>query len=96
MRRMANYAALAHGFVLIHKRTPLRGMALEAGLVLAHEGKAAAFERLLHIRPAAFNRHSDMRIVAISTTHFAFQDRMMMRQLETCPHLEVTLETGFR
>lgn len=92
---MANDAALAKGLVLIHKRTPLRGMALEAGLVLAHESKAAAFERLLNICPAAFNRHSDMWIVAISATHFAFQDRMTMRQLETCSHLEVTLETGF-
>jgi hypothetical protein len=93
---MANHAALAHSFVLINEGTLLRSVALEAGLVLAHESKTAAFESLLHICPAAFDGHSDMWIMTISATHFAFQDRMTMRQLETCPHLKVAFETGFR
>ena len=92
---MANHAALAHGLVLIHERTLLRGVALEAGLVLTHESEPAALERLLNICPAAFDRHSDMWVVAIGTTHFAFQNRMTMRQLETRSHIEVTLETSF-
>jgi len=37
-----------------------------------------------------------MRVVTIGAAHFAFQDRMVMRQLELCPHFQVTLETSLR
>jgi len=93
--RMAHHTALTHRLVLVNKGAPLSGVALEASFVSAQESKAAAFERLLHICPAAFDRHPDMRIMAIGTTHFPFQHRMMMWKLKTRPHLEVTLETGF-
>ena len=79
-----------------NKWTPLCGVALEARFVLAQESKAAAFKRLLNICRRAFDRHPDMRIMAISTTDLAFQDRMTMRQLKACPHVKVTLETRFR
>ena len=35
MRRMTNHASLAHRFVLIYPRPPLRAMTLETGVVLA-------------------------------------------------------------
>jgi hypothetical protein len=94
VRRMAHHTALTHRLVLVNKGAALRCVALEASFVSAQESKTAAFERLLHIGPAAFDRHPDVRIMTIRTTHFAFQDRMTMGQLETCPNLEVTLKTG--
>jgi hypothetical protein len=71
-------------------------VALETSFVSAQEGKAAAFERLLDISGRAFDRHSLVRVVTIGATHFAFEHRMMVRQLELCPHFQVTLETGLR
>jgi hypothetical protein len=71
-------------------------VALEASFVSAQESKAAAFERLLNISAAAFDRDSLVRIVTIGATHFALQHRMMVRQLELCPYFQVTLETGLR
>lgn len=96
VRRMARHATLAHGLMLKNKWPGLRSVALEAGFVLAQKSNAAAFERLLHISPAALNRHPDVRIMTIRATDFAFQNRVAMRQLETCAHLEMTLETCFR
>ncbi len=93
---MADHATLTQCLVLINKGPPLRGVALEARFILAQESNAAVFERLLNVGPAAFDRHPDMWIVTISTTHLAFQDRMMMGQLKLRPHFEMTLKTGFR
>jgi len=93
---MTGQATLAHGLMLKNKWSTLGSVALEAGFVLAQESNAAAFERLLNICPTAFHCHPHVRVMAISTTHFAFQNRVAMRQLETCPHFEVTLETCFR
>jgi hypothetical protein len=93
---MTGQATLAHGLVLKNEWSTLRSVALKAGFVLAQERYAAAFERLLNIRPTAFHCHPDVRVVAVSTTHFPFQNRVAMRQLETCAHFEVTLETCFR
>ena len=92
---MTDHTALSHCLVLVNKWAPLLRVALEASLVSAQESKAAAFKHLLNIGPATLNRHPDVRIMAIGTAHFAFQHRMMMRQLELCPHFQVTLETGF-
>lgn len=69
---MADHTPLTHRFVLINKRPSLRGMALEASFVSAQESKTAAFERLLHIGPATFDCDTDVRVVAIGTTHFPF------------------------
>jgi hypothetical protein len=93
---MTGQATLAHSLVFKHKWPALRGVALEARFVLAQERNAAAFKRLLDIRSRALHRHAHVRIVAIGTTDFPFQHRVVMRELETCPHLEVTLETRFR
>ena len=93
---MADDTTLAHCFVLVNKRTALRGMTLETSFVSAQERKAAALERLLHIGSAAFNRDALVRVVTIGAAHFPFQHRMMVRQLELRPHFQVTLETGFR
>lgn len=82
--------------MLVNKRAALRGVALEAGFVSAQESKAAGFEGLLDIRATAFDGDSLVRIMTIGATHFAFQHRVMMRQLELCAHFEVTLETSFR
>lgn len=96
MRRVANHATLAQGFVLVNKWAALRGVTLETGVILAEKGDSTTFERLLHVGSAAFNRHSDMRVMTIGTTHPAFQYRMMMRQFKLSPHFQVTLETCLR
>jgi hypothetical protein len=96
MRRMADHTALAQRLVLVNKWAPLRGVALETSFVSAQESKATALERLLNIGAAAFDRDSLVRVVTIGATHFPFQHRMMVRQLELCPHFQVTLETGLR
>jgi len=96
VRRMADGTALTHCLVLVNKRTPLRGVALEAGFVSAQESKPAGSERLLNIGATTFDGDPLMWIVTIAAAHFAFQHRMMMRQLELCAHFQVTLETSFR
>jgi hypothetical protein len=88
-------ASFADCFVFEDKRAALSGVTLEAGVVFTEECGAAAFQSLLQIRPATFNGDADVWIVAIGATHFAFQHRVMMRQLEFCSHFEVALETGF-
>jgi hypothetical protein len=94
--RMTDHATFPHCLVLVNKGAPLRGMALEAGFVSAQESKAPAFEHLLNIGPATLDCDTDVRIMAIRAAHFAFQHRMVVRQLELCPHFQVTLETRFR
>jgi len=93
---MADHAALAQCLMLVNKRAALRGVALKAGFVSTQESKTAASERLLHIGPVTLDGDTDVRVVAIGAAHFAFQHRMMVRQLELCPHFQVTLETGLR
>jgi len=96
VRGMTSEATLTHGLMLKNERSALRCVALEAGFVLAQERYAAALQRLLNIRPTAFHCHSHMRVMAISATHFAFQNWVAMWQLEACANVQVTLETGFR
>jgi hypothetical protein len=93
---MTGQATLAHGLMLKNEWSTLRSVALKAGFVLAQERYAAAFERLLNIRPTAFHCHPHVRVMAVSTTHFAFQNRVAMRQLECRANFQVTLETSFR
>ena len=71
-------------------------MALKASLVSAQESKAAAFERLAEHWSATFDGDTDVRVVAIGAAHFAFQHRMVVRQLKLRPHFQVTLEASFR
>jgi hypothetical protein len=93
---MADHTALTHCLVLVNKRAALGSVALEAGFVSTQESKASGFERLLNIGPATLDRDPDVRIMAIRAAHFPLQHRVMMRQLELCAHLEMTLETSFR
>ena len=93
---MTGQATLAYSFMLKNKWSTLCAVALEARFVLTQESKPTALESLLNIRPSALHCHPHMRVMAIGAAHFAFQNRMAMRQLETCSHFEVTLETSFR
>ena len=76
---MTAKAAFADRLVLENKRTSLRGVTLETGVVLTKQSKTAALDGLRKIGPAAFDRASLMRVVTIGATHFAFQHRMMVR-----------------
>ncbi len=93
---MTDHTTLPHRLVLVNKGAALGGMALKASLVSAQESKAAAFEHLLNIGPATLDGNTDVRVVAIGAAHFAFQHRMVVRQLKLRPHFQVTLETSFR
>jgi hypothetical protein len=79
VRRMTDHASFAHCFMFEDEWTVLRRMALEAGFVLTEESDAAALERLLNIRTASLDRHSDVRIMAIRAAHFSLQYWMSMR-----------------
>ncbi len=92
---MTDHAALTDRLVLIDERASLLSVAFEAGFISAQESKTAALEHLLNIGPATLNCDPDVRIMAIRAAHFSFQHRVMMRQLELCANLEVTLETCF-
>jgi hypothetical protein len=93
---MANHAPLPHRLVLIHKWAALLCVTFEAGFVSAHKSKAAGSELLLNICRGALRRDPLVRFMAIAATHFAFQHRMMMRQLKRCANVQVTLKTGIR
>jgi hypothetical protein len=93
---MAAHATFAQRFVLKHKWAALRGVTLETGFVLAQQAHAASLERLWKIRSAPFDRVSLVRVVAIGTTHFPLEHRMVMRQFEFRPHLHMALETSLR
>jgi hypothetical protein len=73
----------------------LLGVALEAGFVSAQESEATAFQHLLNICRRTFDSNAHMWIVTIGAAHFAFQHRMVVRQLELRSHFQVTLETSF-
>lgn len=79
MGRVAAHATVAHSFMLVNEWAALRGMTLEAGLVFAEEGNAAAYQVLLHAGAAPFDRPPLVWIVAIGATHFAFEHWVMMR-----------------
>ena len=94
--RMADHTALTQGLMFVNKRPALLSVALETSFVSAQESKSAGSERLLNVRAATFDGDSLVWIVTIAAAHFSFQHRVMMRQLELCAHLEVTLETSLR
>jgi hypothetical protein len=96
MRRMAGHATFAERFVLENEWASLRGVTLETGFVLAQQGHPAAFERLRQACSAPFDGVSFVRVMTVGATHFPFQDRMVMRQIEFRPDLQMALETGGR
>ena len=65
--------------MLKHKWAALRGVTLETGSVLAHEAHAATLERLGKVRSTSLDRVSFVRVMAIGTTHFSLEHRMVMR-----------------
>lgn len=84
MHRMTSRAAFAHRFVLENEGAMLRRVAFGAIVTLrihrSERGCCVAFVRLM----------------AISAGHFAFEHRMMMRQIKFAAFVEVALETGVR
>jgi hypothetical protein len=83
MHLMTGGAALADGFMLENKGTALRRVTRRAGIDLDRKRGTAAFDRL------AF-----MRIVAIPTTNFTFENGMVAGQAELTALIEMTLEAG--
>lgn len=83
MRLMTRGASFAHCFVFEHEWTDLIPVAISATLVQPR-----------HRQPAG--RSSDvraMRIMTIAAAETAFEDRMMLRQVELRVSRQVTLET---
>lgn len=93
---MASDTTLTHCLVLINKGPALLCVALDAGFISCHEGKAAGSELLLNICRSALGRDPFVRFMAIAAAHLAFEHRMMMRQLKRCANVQVTLETSVR
>ena len=91
---MAHRASLAYRFMLVHERTALLRVTLEAGFVSAQESKAAASELLLNICRGALDCDPFVRFMAIAAAHLAFKHRMVMRQGERSANFQMTLETG--
>lgn len=91
---MANRATLPQCLVFIDERTSLLRMTFEARFVFTHERKTPCFEGLLNVCRRAFNRDTFVHLVTISAAHFAFRDRMVMRQRERSANFQVTLETS--
>lgn len=85
VRAVARGATFPHGFVFKDKRTVLRRMTFQAGGVLRFQRRAATQMRTAFVRRMTFE-----------TAHFAFHDRMAVREIEFAAHIGVTGEThGF-
>lgn len=84
VRVVTDRAAFAHGFVFKDEWLGLFAMTLGAGLIEPRHGEAAG----------GFHHVAPMRVVALHAIHFAFDDRMMLRQVEFGVGLEMTLKAG--
>jgi hypothetical protein len=82
--------------VLVHKWTALLRVTLETGFVLRQQRKAATSELLLNVCWVALGHHPFVRFVTIAAAHLSLEHRMVMRQLERCADIQVTLETRIR
>ncbi len=96
MRRVATYATFTQGLVLENERTGLGNVTLEARFIFPEQQSSAAFDLLGKTCAAAFDRAAGVRVVAIGATHLAFEHRMMVRHLKSCPDFEVALEASVR
>jgi len=83
---MASRAALAQGLVLEHKRARLLAMTWRATFVLPGHGQPAV----------RFENVAPVRIMTLHATHVSFDDRMMLRQIESGLNIQMALETGRR
>ncbi len=86
MRGVANDTTFAHRRVFENKRTRLVTMTLCAAFILPRHGQSAR----------RFENVAAMRIMALDTVHMPFDNGMMMRQVEFCVDVEMTLKTGRR
>ena len=85
VRIVTDGAALAEGLMLENEGPGLGLMALRAALILHRHGQSAR----------GFKDVAAVRIVTVHATHVAFDDGMMLRQVEFALHIEMALETGF-
>lgn len=76
--------SLAHCLVLENKRSLLRDVAADAGVI---------HRRQLRARPK--HRLAAVRLVAIDTRHLPSQDRVAVGKIKLTAFVEVTLETRF-
>lgn len=86
VRTVTNSAAFSHGFVLKDERLGLIAMTLRARLIEPRHREAASG---LH----------DVRtvwVMALDTTHFAFEDGMMLREAERGVGFDVAIQTTRR
>jgi len=86
MRIMADGATLPQRFVFEYKRPRLLAMALGTRFIEPRHGEAA---RRLENVPS-------VRVVALNAIHPAFDDRMMLRQIELGLSFQMALETDVR
>jgi len=85
VRIVADGAAFAHRGVLENHGARLFPMALGAILIQARHGEPA--RRFHDVHPVG--------IVTLDATHFAFNDRVMLREMEFRPDFLVALEAAF-
>lgn len=83
---VTNRAALTHRFVLEDERLDLIAMTLCAGLIESRHGEATGG---LHDVRA-------VRVMALDATHFAFEDGMMLREVELGVGFDVAIQTARR
>ena len=81
--RVAGRATLAHRFVLENERTALSRVTPATSVEFRGQGGAAADDCAALVR-----------IMAVAATDLAFEDRMMMREIELAALVQVALETG--
>lgn len=86
VRGVANGAAFAEGAVLKNNGPGLLVMARGAGLILSRHRQSAC----------RFKNVAAMRIVAIHTVYMAFDDGVMVRQMQLCFDVQMAGEAGFR
>ena len=83
VRAMARGATFAQGFVLEDEWPALFAVTLRALFVQARHGEAAG----------GFHDVVPVRVVALHAIHVAFNDRMMLRQVEFRMDIDVALKT---
>ena len=86
VRVVTDRASIVQGLVLEHERPRLFAVALSTAFVEPrHRESAGGFENIAAVR-----------VVALHAAHVAFDDRMMLRQMEFGLGFEMALEAGRR
>jgi hypothetical protein len=84
VHRVTGGATFSNGFVFKDKRSCLGSMAFPAGLMFGQQGGAAPCDC-----------RSLMGVMTIATTHLAFNNRVMVRQIKLAALIQVTFEADF-